>query len=96
MNDSISTKNAKRLARLSVVFCLVNNIRITDELSNALSQCIMSGVAEWYKSNGREDFSPATELICDDAIKFAFERVQKIATLATISAMGAGLAGLDI
>ena len=96
MNENIATQNAQRLATLSVIFCLTNGIFITAELSQILAAAVMANITKWYADNGRPDFSPETDLICDDAIKAAFTRIQAIATLAEISAqMGDNMNGPD-
>ena len=96
MNENIATQNAQRLATLSVIFCLTNGIFVTTELSQILAAAVMANVTKWYADNGRPDFSPETELICDDAIKAAFTRIQAIATLADIAArMEANMDGPD-
>ena len=95
MNENIATQNAKRLASLSAIFCLINGIPATPELAPILSGAVMANIGKWYEEHGRTDFNPQTELICEDAIKFAFERVQTIANLALISAQtGIGMEGL--
>ena len=97
MENTIANQNAVRLAHLSTLFCLVNNLPATQELAQILAAVVMSNVMKWYENNGRADFNPQTELICDDAIKSAFERVQQIATLASISAQtGIGMEGFDL
>ena len=95
MENAIANQNAVRLAHLSSIFCLLNGLPATQELAHLLAGAVMANIGKWYKENGREDFNPETELICDDAIKAAFARVQEIATLATLSAqMGIGMEGL--
>jgi len=95
MND-IANQNAQRLANLSAIFCIVNNIPVTEELGHALSSAVVANVAKWYENNGRPDFNPQTELICDEAIKAAFARMQEIADLATISAqLGINVGGCN-
>ena len=95
MENTIANQNAVRLAHLSSIFCLLNGLPATQELAHLLAGAVMANIGKWYKENGREDFNPETELICDDAIKAAFARVQEIATLATLSAqMGIGMEGL--
>ena len=95
MENTIANQNAQRLASLSVIFCLMNGIQPSDELCHALAGSVMAGVARWYAENGRTDFNPQNELICDDAIKAAFGRVQEIANLAAIAVQtGIGMEGL--
>ena len=96
MNENIATQNAQRLATLSAIFCLTNGIFITPELGQILAAAVMANINKWYEENGRTDFSPETELICDDAIKAAFTRIQAIATFADIAArMEANMDGPD-
>lgn len=95
MENTIANQNAVRLAHLSSIFCLLNGLPATQELAHLLAGTVMANIGKWYKENGRKDFNPETELICDDAIKAAFARVQEIATLATLSAqMGIGMEDL--
>ena len=95
MNESIATQNAQRLASLSAVFCIMNNLPVSEELARILSGAVMANIGKWYAENGRTDFNPQTELICDDAIKAAFARVQEIANLAAIAVQtGIGMEGL--
>ena len=81
----IATENAQRLASLSTVFCIMNNIPITPELVPVLSNAVLSGIAKWYADRGRT-FDPKNDRIEDDALAEAFARVQEIAILAAISA----------
>jgi hypothetical protein len=85
MEKNISTRNADRLAGLSVVFFALNNLPYDAELISVFSQMVMSAIGKWYKENEGRLINPETELICDDAIKFAFDRAQQIAVLANIS-----------
>jgi hypothetical protein len=90
MNTNIAQANATVLANLSTVFCIVNGITPTEELCQALALAVMANIKKWYDNNGRPDFNPQTEEICEDAIAEAFARVQQIADLALLSAkMGA-------
>lgn len=86
MEKNIATQNANRLAGLSVVFFALNNLPYDAELISVFSQMVMSATCKWYKENEGRLINPETELICDDAIKFAFDRAQQIAVLASISA----------
>lgn len=81
----IATENAQRLAALSTVFCMMNNIPVTPELVPVLSNAVLSGIAKWYSDRGRT-FDPKNDRIEDDALAEAFARVQEIAILAAISA----------
>lgn len=86
MEKNIATQNANRLAGLSVVFFALNNLPYDAELISVFSQMVMSAIGKWYKENEGRLINPETELICDDAIKHAFDRAQEIAVLASISA----------
>ena len=86
MEKNISTQNADRLADLSLAFFLINQLPCSAELVGAFTKMIMSAIGKWYKENEGRNINPETETICDDAIKFAFERAQQIAVLATIAA----------
>jgi len=81
----IATENAQRLAALSTVFCMMNNIPVTPELVPVLSNAVLSGIAKWYSDRGRT-FDPKNDRIENDALAEAFARVQEIAILAAISA----------
>lgn len=97
MEKNIATQNAERLANLSVVFFALNDLPYDAELISVFSQMVMSAIGTWYKENEGRLINPETELICDDAIKHAFDRAQQIAILATISAQtGIGMEGLGI
>ena len=93
MEKNIATQNSHRLASLAVIFCELNGIPVNNEVSEALANAIIAACHQWYIDNGRGDeFNPSTELICDDAIKYAFKRMQVIAALAALSAnMGADM-----
>ena len=86
MEKNIATQNAERLANLSVVFFALNDLPYDAELISVFSQMVMSAIGTWYKENEGRLINPETELICDDAIKHAFDRAQEIAILAAISA----------
>lgn len=83
--NPIAAENAQRLASLSTVFCIMNNIPITPELVPILSNAVLSGIARWYSERGRT-FDPKNDRIEDDALAEAFARVQEIAILASIAA----------
>ena len=85
MEKNIATQNTNRLAGLSVVFFALNNLPYDAELISVFSQMVMSAIGKWYKENEGRLINPETELICDDAIKFAYDRAQQIAVLANIS-----------
>lgn len=79
----IAIENAERLAVLSNLFCIKNNIPITPDLVPVLSDAVFEGITNWYAERGRT-FNPKTERIEDDALIDAFARVQKVADLATL------------
>ena len=83
--NPIANENVKRLASLSTIFCLMNNIPITEELVPILSNAVLAGIARWYTERGRT-FDPRNDRIEDDALAEAFAKVQEIAILAAISA----------
>ena len=80
---AIASENAERLAILSNLFCIKNNIPITPDLIPVLSNAVFEGITNWYAERGRT-FNPKTERIEDDALIDAFARVQKVADLATL------------
>ena len=82
----IAIENANRLAVLSNLFCIKNNIPITPDLIPVLSDAVFEGITNWYAERGRT-FNPKTEHIEDDALMDAFARVQKVADLATLCVM---------
>ena len=95
-NTNIAEANAKLLSKLSVAFCTINKIPMTGELIPILSRAVMQAICEWHNENGRPDYDPATEPLCDEAVKYAFGKVQQICTLAQISAMtGIGMEGFN-
>lgn len=95
--NNIARQNSDRLAALSIIFCLMNNLPMDDTtLCKILSMTVMSHIAKWYEDRGKT-FNPEAELIEDEAIKSAFERVQEIANLAAISAQtGIGMEGFGL
>lgn len=82
----IAIENAERLAVLSNVFCIKNNIPITPDLVPILANAVFEGITNWYAERGRT-FNPKTERIEDDALIDAFARVQEIADIATLCAV---------
>lgn len=96
MENTIANQNAKRLAALSTIFCIANEIPDNADVARAFAGVVMANINKWYTDNGRDDFDPSAELICDDAITAAFARVQEIAILASISAQtGIGMDGFN-
>ena len=94
MENTIANQNAVRLAHLSTTFCLMNGLPATQELAHVLAGAVMAAITKWYAENELTDFNPQTELICDDAIIAAFEKMQQIVVLASISAQtGIGMDG---
>lgn len=82
----IAIENAERLAVLSNLFCIKNNIPITPDFVPILSNAVFEGITNWYAERGRT-FNPKTERIEDDALIDAFARVQEIADIATLCAV---------
>lgn len=82
----IAIENAERLAVLSNLFCIKNNIPITPDLVPILTNAVFEGITNWYAERGRA-FNPKTERIEDDALIDAFARVQEIADIATLCAV---------
>lgn len=97
MEKNITTQNAERLANLSEVFFALNDLPYDAKLISVFSRMVMSAIGRWYKENEGRLINPETELICDDAIKHAFDRAQEIAVLASISAQtGIGMEGMEM
>jgi hypothetical protein len=86
MEKNIATQNSERLATLSTVFFALNSLPCDAHLISVFTQMVMAAIVHWYKENEDRLINPETELICDDAIKYAFGRAQDIAILAAISA----------
>ena len=82
----IAIENANRLAALSILFSIKNNIPITPDLIPVLSNAVFEGITNWYTERGRT-FDPKAERIEDDALIDAFARVQEIADIATLCAV---------
>ena len=96
MENTIARQNSDRLTALTVAFCLINRLNMDDVLCKVIALTVMAHIAKWYEDNERE-FHPDTELIEDEAIKYAFGKVQEIANLAAIEAQtGIGMEGLDL
>ena len=90
MENTIALQNAHRLASLSVAFCAINGLEVTAELVPVLSHTILSECAAWCAENGQE-FAPEKILIPDEAISYAFDRCQAIASLANLAVFAAGM-----
>ena len=86
MENTIANQNSERLAAMSVIFCMMNGINPSDELVGILAMTVMSEIAKWYDENGKGNFNPMTDLVEEDAIRFAFGRIQQIANLAKVTA----------
>ena len=85
----IGKQNATRLGILSTIFCLTNGIEMNDELVTVLSLTITAHLNKWYDDHGRE-LNPNTDLIEEEAVAYAFERVQEVANAAAaLSAISA-------
>lgn len=87
MEENISLINSRRLARLSVAFCQKNGLSVNAEIGQALADAVVAACAQWYADNGMPDFDPKEVVICEEAMTYAFERMQMIATLAAFAAM---------
>ena len=86
--------NTSKLATLSTLFCAINGIPFTEELVPILGGAVIANIAKWYAVRGKS-FNPKEELIEDEALEAAFERLQEIANLASIAAQtGIGMEGL--
>jgi len=92
MEKNIAIQNAERLSNLSTAFFVINSLPDDAGLIHAFSQMIMSAIGRWYMENEGRIFNPQTEIIGDEAIKFAFGQAQGIAVLASITAqVGMGM-----
>lgn len=93
MEKTIATQNAERLGVLTTIFTLVNGLPTEPEVAKLLALAIVANIQKWYAENGKT-YSPDTELIEEEAIKFAFNRVQEInddaKATAMLMQMGAG------
>lgn len=85
MEEHIANQNAERLANLSFIFFVLNGLPHDAELIGIFSEMIMTAIGKWYKENKGYIIDPETEIICDDAIKYAFDHAHQIVVLATIS-----------
>lgn len=100
MNNEITLiglQNAKRLASVASVFCVINGIdtALAPEILPALAGATMANIAKWYEDHGLT-FDPNKDVIADEAIESAFTRIQEIAILAAITAQtGIGMEGLS-
>jgi hypothetical protein len=83
-SNSIAAINAKKLANLTAGFCLINGITLTQELGEVIGHYLFTNFAYWYEEMGLA-FNPAEEVINDEAIKYAFGKMQKLADLAEMS-----------
>lgn len=86
-NISTKNKNAEKLAAISTIFAIMNGFPTTPEVAKALALAVHVNIVMWYKENGRT-YSPDTEEIDDDAIKFAFAKVQTDLVAASMFAGG--------
>jgi predicted regulator of amino acid metabolism with ACT domain len=86
MNEIVA-RNVETLSTLSTAFCEINGLgQVNDELAQAICLAVNSALKEWYVNNGKV-YSPATEIIEEEALKYAFGEVQKIAILAKMAAL---------
>ena len=89
-----STINAALLSTASMKFCESIGVEPTAELAHILTKAVMCALSEWYSENDKE-FNLNTNLVEADAVAYAFQKMEAIAALATISAMtGIGMEGL--
>ena len=86
MATNFADLNSDLLATLSAGFLICNGITSTDAgLVKALSGAVFSNINAWYRNQGRT-FNPDAELVEEEAIRYAFGRVQMIADLAKAAA----------
>ena len=93
----IAKQNTTLLASLSVVFFTANGIKSSPEMTDAFADATMDNINKWYNDNLGKNFDPMTELVEEDAVKYAFEQMQEIVILAQMAkAMGITPAELGI
>ena len=93
----IAKQNSTLLASLSVVFFTANGIKSSPEMIEAFADATMDAIEKWYRTNKGREFDPMTELVEEDAVKYAFKHMQKIVTLVQMAkAMGITPAELGI
>lgn len=87
MNEisSIVMQNSSRLAQISTVFCQMNGIRVTPEIADAMADAVVCAINEWYNDNEGRSINLVTEVVCEDAIVYAFKQMQGIFSLARIA-----------
>ena len=92
--DNVLARNLETLTTLSTAFCALNGLgEVNDELAQAICLAVNSALKDWYVDKGRV-YNPITEIIEEEALRYAFGELQKLATLAHLSAlaeMGMGM-----
>ena len=81
MEKTIREINSERLASVSVVFTIFNGIDPTKEFIDILSLTVAVEIKTWYDEQGR-DFDFDTELVDEEAVKYAFGRIQALTNAA--------------
>lgn len=96
-STAIAKQNATLLASLSIGFFAVNGIKPSPEMTGTFADATMTAIEEWYRTNKGREFDPMTELVEEDAVKYAFKQMQEILTLVQLAkAMGITPAELGI
>lgn len=97
MNEvtSIVMQNSSRLAKISTVFCQMNGIRVTPEIADAMADAVVCAINEWYNDNEGRNINLVTEVVCEDAIAYAFKQMQGIFSLALV-AVSLGVTSADL
>lgn len=85
--DNVLARNLKTLSSLTVAFCALNGLgQVNDELAQAIVLAVNSALNDWYADKGKV-YNPAAELIEEEALKYAFGKMQEIAVLAKMAAL---------
>lgn len=95
MKKSIAIQNTEKLASLSFVFCLMNDLNVTQELSDIMAMTIMAYIAEWYSNKGLT-FDAKDTLIADEAISYAFKNLQELTDGARFVAQVSAATGIGL
>lgn len=91
----IAMQNSSRLAQISTVFCQMNGIRVTSEIADAMADAVVCAINEWYNDNEGRCINLVTEVVCEDAIVYAFKQMQGIFSLARV-AVSLGMTSADL
>lgn len=83
----ITKQNTSLLASLSVRFFATNGIKFTQEMMDAFADATMTAIEAWYRTNKDREFNALIELVEEDAVKYAFNEMQEIVTLARSAVM---------